>query len=307
MWTSFLSHLQVILRPSCSLIEPTAGPAYIGSSLPAFVFEASCDSWPECLPNHSIRSCHPLCPGVSTPTLLAPTSLDPLHSMISNSSSSCKRCANSFSFTRGSHRNVMISLGNHVQPSDGPHGPQLVSTLGTKCGQRIKASLSGGNVPSAAISISSATNLDRGLAPVGWWYGHCRISGEELQRRRRLRLYFDKGLVNSTKVSHEWMVENVLLYRHHSTTDCDPFIVTCQTAISLTRKLFALRLSLSKPEEDRTPSSPSPYQLFIPLTTRRCQRTCIPKQTVDQIEAETRILDVFVPKSWPRSSHNTGI
>jgi hypothetical protein len=135
---------------------------------------------------------------------------------------------------------------NHVQPSDGPRGPQLALTLGTKCDQRIKASpaeVTFHQLPSHFISISSATNLDRGFAPAGWWYGHCRISGEELQRRRRLRLYFDKGLVNSTKVSHEWMVENVLLYRYQSTTDCGPFIVTCQTAISLTRKLFALRLS----------------------------------------------------------------
>jgi hypothetical protein len=45
------------------------------------------------------------------------------------------------------------------------------------------------------------------------------------------------------------MVKNVLLYRYQSTTDCDPFIVTCQTAISLTRKPFALRLSISRLEE----------------------------------------------------------
>lgn len=45
------------------------------------------------------------------------------------------------------------------------------------------------------------------------------------------------------------MVKNVLLYRYQSTTDFDLFIVTYQTAISLTRKLFALRLFLSKLEE----------------------------------------------------------
>jgi hypothetical protein len=43
----------------------------------------------------------------------------------------------------------------------------VASTLGTKCDQRIKAGPGGGNVPSAAISIPSATNLDRGFAPVG--------------------------------------------------------------------------------------------------------------------------------------------
>jgi hypothetical protein len=126
----------------------------------------------------------------------------------------------------------------------------VASTLGTKGDQRIKAGPGGGNVPSAAISIPSATNLDRGFAPVGCGRDeHCRISGEELQPRRRLRLYFDKGLLKCTKASHEWMVKTVLLYSYQSTTDYEPFIVTYQTAISLARKLFALRLSLSKLEE----------------------------------------------------------
>jgi len=70
-WTGFLSHLQVILRPSYSLIEPTTGPAYLVSSLP-----------PSCSRHRAIRG-QSLCqiipsdlvilsyPDISTPTLLA--------------------------------------------------------------------------------------------------------------------------------------------------------------------------------------------------------------------------------------------